>query len=70
MTARCEPPPEYRHLPWHWLRDEYTGVMMPVAWRNFPSPEWRLSYATVDPETAHAAGIRYHAPAIPPEKPE
>ena len=66
MTDRCEPPPEYRHLPWHWLRDE-NGDLFPSQWDD---GEWYYCNGEIaSPEHSYAIRDRYHAPAIPPEKP-
>ena len=70
MTARCEPPPEYRAVRWHWLiRDEEYGPE-PMRWaeNSERSPGfWITRHWHYAPDEMAALGWRYLGPALPPE---
>jgi hypothetical protein len=74
-SERCEPPEKHRHLRWHWIDIEGDE---PVIWQwlsaiglplDADDPRrWRDEHGMY--WAARQKGIRYLAPAIPPEKGE
>lgn len=58
------PPPEFAHLPWHWI-DRGHGYVEPARW---VSSHWMTigSVAALSRFQAHRHRWRYIAPAEPP----
>jgi len=63
MTARVEPPAEYRGARWHWLvadRAAFIASWVDGGW------EFAGIRTNFTPETLAREGYRYLAPALPP----
>lgn len=65
MVDRCEPPAEWRHVRWHWVRSDRRGGEV-LEWCQEMWLSAGVAFAA-DPAELASYGCRYVAPCLPPE---
>ncbi len=69
MTARCEPPEEWRTRPRHWLQDP-RGVLEIASWSDTYGDQsglcWQVQRAGMGCERLAEFGYHYIAPVLTP----